>query len=521
MIAVRCPGCQKVLRGPDKLAGHKVRCPNCKTVLAIPPIEPAGQSKPADSRSSEHPGPPRTARPAEKPAPKPSPERPRQQPRETPDDEYGIAPSADEIPMSWLSPGAPAAAPGMPVEETPPPLPPSFPGAAMAGTSSVARPGGGPRLTAAGAAGRAGRSPRALAGAPSLPAGGSTVRARWLYLLFSLALLPLIVSLAGGGQDDVEDRLRRSLLSDPAVAERIDRLVEEHEDATLDDVLGLLPEGRVEGAHLAADTWVHWLYAMLSAGAFLGLILLLFPVGRARPGHLAGIMLLTATVGVLSLLMFQWMAAFTQGFILYGGNPLILIPFYIVKFIGFSYSAAMDPTRGFWMSFLGFTCGVGFCEELTKALPVLMHYRAEGKMGWRGACTWGLASGIGFGVAEGIIYAGDFYNGLATGDVYLIRFVSCVALHATWSAAVGVSIYNNRGLFQGDDWDWGDFLLASLKVLGVPMLLHGLYDTLLKRDVTGWALVVAVASFVWLAAMIELARSREPDPTPTRVAVGV
>jgi len=39
-------------------------------------------------------------------------------------------------------------------------------------------------------------------------------------------------------------------------------------------------------------------------------------------------------------------------------------------------------------------------------------------------------------------------------------------------------------------------------MIGVPMVLHGLYDTLLKRGETlqnGMALAVAIASFGWLA----------------------
>jgi RsiW-degrading membrane proteinase PrsW (M82 family) len=36
----------------------------------------------------------------------------------------------------------------------------------------------------------------------------------------------------------------------------------------------------------------------------------------------------------------------------------------------------------------------------------------------------------------------------------------------------------------------------------VPMILHGLYDTLLKKEMTTWALVVALLSFGYLAVQI-------------------
>jgi RsiW-degrading membrane proteinase PrsW (M82 family) len=86
----------------------------------------------------------------------------------------------------------------------------------------------------------------------------------------------------------------------------------------------------------------------------------------------------------------------------------------VVQFIGFSYSAAADPENGFMLSFVGFTIGVGFCEEFCKIMPVYMAVNGRDDMNWRGAMVWGLASGIGFGVAEGVIYSIDYYNGIAT-----------------------------------------------------------------------------------------------------------
>jgi hypothetical protein len=48
-------------------------------------------------------------------------------------------------------------------------------------------------------------------------------------------------------------------------------------------------------------------------------------------------------------------------------------------------------------------------------------------------------------------------------------------------------------------------------MVAVPMVLHGLYDTLLKKDHSGWALATAVVSFVWLIYQIEGARRDYPD----------
>ena len=65
-------------------------------------------------------------------------------------------------------------------------------------------------------------------------------------------------------------------------------------------------------------------------------------------------------------------------------------------------------------------------------------------MTWRGACLWGMASGVGFGLAEGVLYAGQSYNGVAPAGIYLVRFASCVALHAVWSGSVGITVFLSR-----------------------------------------------------------------------------
>ena len=59
--------------------------------------------------------------------------------------------------------------------------------------------------------------------------------------------------------------------------------------------------------------------------------------------------------------------------------------------------------------------------------------------------------------------------------------MSCVALHAIWAAAVAVMITRYRDEMQ-QDWDWPQMLFAVLKVQAVQMVLHGLYDVMLKKE---------------------------------------
>ena len=255
---------------------------------------------------------------------------------------------------------------------------------------------------------------------------------------------------------------------------------------------------------------MHWVYALVAAGGFWTLTLLFFPRERRRPGHLLLVGLFTGTIGIVFLLVVQFLAALTQNIWMTRGHVVLLILFYIAKFIGWSYASANNPGSNFFLSLVGFTFGVGLCEELCKALPLIGYYRRDARMGWRGAALWGLASGVGFGVSEGIMYSARYYNGIGGPGIYLVRFISCVALHAVWTASVGLTLWRRQQTIQGDP-DWGEYSLAILRILAVPMVLHGAYDTLLKKDMDILALVVGAISFLWFVWLIEYARSEDGE----------
>lgn len=331
---------------------------------------------------------------------------------------------------------------------------------------------------------------------PIAPSHPLSRHAHWLLLV---ALIPLALSFLG--DDSVRERLERSLGQvDPDVLERMP------EEAGVDELMAVLPGHKLVGAHLARGSSAHWAYAGVAGLVFFG-VAAAFPRGRATFGSLLGVALFTATVGIVLLLGVQLAADATYGVIVTGRGVLTLL-FYVVKFIGFSYRAALDPENGFLPSLLGFTFGVGLCEELCKAMPIIFHFRSKGTLDWRGACLWGLASGIGFGIAEGVHYAGDMYNGISTAWIYVVRFLSCVALHATWSAGVAVTIARDPTGIQGED-EWYLTLLSFVPPLLVAMVLHALYDTLLKRDMNVLALLVAVGSVGWLAWLIHRQETEE------------
>ena len=469
-IRVQCSGCNKALKVADKLAGKRIRCPECQAAVTVPagPM-PVGPS-PGDQSSST------TVAPSSKTA--------------------ATVSSTDDVPADWLAGGdsnAPAVyaiASGAP--EAPAPadisLPPrthrsSRKTSAIAGDSS--------ETTAAMVSRRTAPSAKAI----SRPSeSGWREHLHWVLLA---ALLPLAISTLFKGRP-FDERLQETFRDHPELAERLEQA------QSADDLFAALPNQRLAEAHLPHNTWIHWAYAALSATLFLGVLTLTFPNEDAGPSRLFWTGLATGTVGILLLLGFQWVALFTQGYYV-RGRGIVMLLFYIVKFIGFSYRAALDPENGFALSFMGFTCGVGLCEELCKALPIVLFLRGSQNVSWKAACVVGLASGVGFGVSEGITYSADSYNGIATGMTYLVRFASCVALHATWAGAVALLMYSNQDYLG--EFDWGNAGNFVLHYLSVAMVLHGLYDTLLKKDYELWALAIAAISFGWLAWLV--GRQRE------------
>lgn len=330
---------------------------------------------------------------------------------------------------------------------------------------------------------------------------------RFAYLLLVLALLPLIFSTFFPHEDHSAEVLQ-AIQDHPELVARIENGAISRAEF-MRELFDTLPNDRVSGALLPHETHAHWLYALGASAAYFLLLLLLFPhAARFTKGLLfAGIF--TGTAGIIVLLGFQW-AAFSMPLIIPRG--VIGLVLLLVKLIGYCYALADNPDVPWILSFVGYTCGVGLCEEFTKAIPMLFRIRqtpGSTDPTWNSMLLWGLASGIGFGIAESIMYSGRYYNGMAGADMYWTRFISCVALHAMWAGAVGISIYRRQGDILNAANNWEYFFRVVLIII-VPMTLHGLYDTLLGKDHDVLALLVALATFGWLAFQIERQQRAEP-----------
>lgn len=321
---------------------------------------------------------------------------------------------------------------------------------------------------------------------------GSISLLEYAYLVLVFTLLPLVVSLLGAeDRVDIKERIERTIRRASPEQARRAREILAKESGSVDELFAVLPEGKIEGAHLPRDTMAHWVYAGIATGTFLILTSLFFTVERVNPLSLFLVGLFTGTIGIVFLLIAQLLVPTYGGKGIFGSNIAI--------------------------SALAFTVGVGLWEELTKAIPLFYYFKKYEGMGWRGACLWGLASGIGFGVSEGVLYSSKSYNGITGADMYFVRFISCVALHAMWAASVGIAIARNVEEYDRLEGK-AAFARFMLRVLAVPMILHGFYDAFLSEEMSGWALFVALLSFGWLVMHIELARLSHPHAGTVRRA---
>jgi len=319
------------------------------------------------------------------------------------------------------------------------------------------------------------------------------------FALYTLATS--VITFFTFASDDTDRRIEETKKQYPELAQKI-----EHGEAEeIQEVFEQIPSHRIVGAALSRHTSAHWILALLSALLFWEFILIVQPMGNSTSKQLWAVGIFTGTIGILMLLLVQVAAVVASA--LEGGGALLLI-IIPLKFIGWSYEAATEEGNSFLASMLGFTFGVGLMEEFFKALPLYWHFRRSAMLDVRGAVVWGLATGIGFGVSEGVSYCSSFYNGVSGGGTYVVRFSSCVALHAVWSATAAILTWRRRESLQGLE-RWYHWVLPVFATLWISMILHGFYDTCLKKDYGIAALAGAVLSFALFFWMYDRACREE------------
>jgi RsiW-degrading membrane proteinase PrsW (M82 family) len=276
---------------------------------------------------------------------------------------------------------------------------------------------------------------------------------------------------------------------------------------SLESIFAALPGQKCLGAFLPRSTSLHWAIAA-GAVALFGLFFLMANVDRAAsPRALGKAALISALAAVAFLVLvgllterdWHWWRRMSS-------YSLLLVP--LSSCFDFSFHGAIFPENGLVWSFLGFTLVAGLCEELLKAIPVLLDYRRPRQRYWRGALLLGLASGAAFGIVEAALYSREFYNGVSGPGTYLIAFLTSIALQAVWTGSAALAIHRHRARLENAR-SLIERGVHVMSFLFVPLMLHGLYDTLLKMHWTTAALVVAAASFVYLGLLVRGARRAE------------
>jgi RsiW-degrading membrane proteinase PrsW (M82 family) len=321
--------------------------------------------------------------------------------------------------------------------------------------------------------------------------------------MLALAFVPLAIALAQP-PEDLRARIQIALELNPDVkkrleAEEIRRYEHDLPPLTLDDFISAFPGKKLDKqAFLPRDTMLHYAYALVSCGVFLGVFSCFFTPGTFKTWHLLLVGLFTGTFGIAGLLMVHEFGIFNM-------------------MVSMGMVPGDDKLSDFLARWAGFTFGVGLIEEACKLVPLAFLFLRKKSIAWRTAVMWGLASGVGFGVNEGILYSETFYNGISPAWQYLERFASCVALHAIWSASAGLSLYFTQSLLNQFS-EWYEKAVVMLRVLIIVMFLHGLFDALLFSDMRAPALMVAAGSIIWLGVQIENARKKEMKPAEPAVS---
>lgn len=223
--------------------------------------------------------------------------------------------------------------------------------------------------------------------------------------------------------------------------------------------------------------------------------------------------------------------------IAYFGTSIIGMTFLLVT-LALNFEAFRDPfinAASLLISLPASIVFIGFPEELTKALVLFALWRWAKLPALRAFIYYGMLSGLGFGIKEGVDYVFGPYAAQYNKDHNVeefffgifLRLSSLPFFHATWT---GIAAFNIWFAAKIPSARSGLILLAIL----VPAVFHGVYDSLIDKH-AGWALTVIALAVILLgiyaasAAQFErwfgltVDDSDEPQvlrPVPVPVAVG-
>jgi len=151
---------------------------------------------------------------------------------------------------------------------------------------------------------------------------------------------------------------------------------------------------------------------------------------------------------------------------------------------------------------VAYILAVGLPEELCKSLTLFALLKRSDPLSPQLMVFYGLMSGLGFGIYEGVDYqmGRNFRYASGGAEYYLLNLVRLTALpflHAMWTGIAGYFI-GFAGLYPRRRHELIFF------GIGLPALLHGLYNTFNQSIIgLGWALLAVLALNLYLARTAE------------------
>jgi protease PrsW len=183
------------------------------------------------------------------------------------------------------------------------------------------------------------------------------------------------------------------------------------------------------------------------------------------------------------------------------GTGMIALTLLLVayRFPPLSWIVNWTQSAAFPIRWLGYTAAVGLPEEACKALILFFLWRKADPLPPQTMLFYGLMSGLGFGIYEGVSYqmGRNVVASAGIGEYYLLnvlRLTTLPFLHAIWT---GIAGYFLGFAFLYPQRQRGLIIVA----IGLPALLHGTYDAV------GTYIKVLLATFSLLALMLYLAKS--------------
>jgi hypothetical protein len=251
-----------------------------------------------------------------------------------------------------------------------------------------------------------------------------------------------------------------------------------------------------------------WPYVGAIAGGvvFWLLALLMFPSAASHSDswgsgsltklQLMGSIALTALTCIFALKVIWWYGRYCNAVLLHPDEWASNLHIVLGKFVHNCYSVMKDKHSYPSLTvLLAYIFGVGLCEEAIKFAWAFFRGESEGV---DGRVALGFCSGVGFGVAECVHYCTNFYDGQHNFYTYLVRFVSLVALHGSWTAISAL-------LVRGSDHKGLDFCRA----ISCSMVLHGFYNHSLHTHNSGRTILMVVLTIVIFGVLYIRARTRE------------